>query len=756
MSILFSILVLMFSAVAHAQYYDCFSDGNITKNPQWFTTCIDAKVMKFNGINAMDITLSEEPDCNEGSIRTPSFLTSDTEWHCCVSVECGGQNTHFIDYFIASSLPELGSAQGIFVRVDTRKRQLLFVSSNHGAESVLASSPEFTIPEGHTKLELSISNKAGRWLIECSADGAALWTGNVTHIPDHKSLTSGVRIVEVGSGCTPHAVVWKICCGDTAELNNSIAEGNLAITEIMSDPSPQKGLPDVEWIEIFNRTDITLSLSGCVISSSAKNGFIARGAIKAGEYALLCSWEAFKKLAGVVDGNIIIADGMPVLRNEGDRISLYNGRGGLIAAAEYNGKWTNADGGISLEKRDVDYPIDNSDNWGASLDPAGGTPCRKNSIESYLTDSLQPAIIGVAVADGRHITLVFNKPMADDYEVAMAAEPLISAMSSSAASLVNLTLSEPLDSMRPTNIFLSGLYCISGFLLPDTVISLALPRQVSGSDLIINEIMPYVNDEQTKFVELLNNSDKYICIGDIRLCSPVADKDGYRCKPVAGMPLILSPRQLAVVAADADNLHCRLGRNRHSVYISASLPSLPAKGGKLLVVNACDEVVDSLDYSSDMHHPALRDVRNVSLERMSPTAQTNAPGLWQSATEECGYNTAGWDNSQRRAHNSVSRPLFSCDNPQFSPNNDGYADCLEIKYSMPESGCLLTADVYTRSGQRVCRFINNQILSRSGSIAWNGTDQNGSINEDGVYVILLRVTTPGGKVISQRLTVVKF
>ena len=53
--------------------------------------------------------------------------------------------------------------------------------------------------------------------------------------------------------------------------------------------------------------------------------------------------------------------------------------------------------------------------------------------------------------------------------------------------------------------------------MPDTTITIALPYQAQYMDIIFNELMPYVSDGNSKFIELYNNSNFYIDLNQFML-----------------------------------------------------------------------------------------------------------------------------------------------------------------------------------------------------------------------------------------------
>ena len=542
-----------------------------------------------------------------------------------------------------------------------------------------------------------------------------------------------------------------------------IDRGDIVITEIMAKPNPSVELPEVEWVEIYNTTDRAIALEGCKISTPSKTGTFKDYTLEAQEYVVICSQSAMTELTAITD-KICVVGSMPALNNDGNILIIKDKNDQIISFVEYTSDWYKsepfkADGGWSLERRDATNPLSNSTTWIPSIDPRGGTPAERNSTACSLPDDLTPRIIGLGINDSRSVQIDFNKPMQIDIvdlheniEISGNAIKSLDWVEPQQETL-NLHLAEALDSINAIDISFYNFSCISGWSMPDTTISLALPRQAQYMDVIFNELMPYISDGNSKFIELYNNSDFYIDLSRLMLSNRNENGDLKNSKLFCNSSKIIPPRQYAVISPDTSAINCPLGINQESIYITSALPSMAASGGTLVLSDRGGIVIDEVHYSDSWHHPLLTDLHDISLERIDPMGLTQEARNWHSSAS---HNTAGWINSQTiNTNNSQSDKYFLVKNTTFSPDNDGDCDYLIINHNLPEAGYTLTIDAYTRHGVHVSRIIDNQLISPQGYTIWNGTTKDNSIVQAGLYVLVVQAIHTNGDKITRKFICIK-
>jgi hypothetical protein len=557
--------------------------------------------------------------------------------------------------------------------------------------------------------------------------------------------------------------VNSVNCGDRPTETELINTSDIVITEIMAKPNPSVQLPEVEWIEIYNTTDRTLTLEGCKISSPAKTGTLNDYILEPHDYAVLCSYNAMLELSALTP-KICVVESMPALNNDGTLLTLKNKQNHTISLIEYSTDWYDsepfkANGGWSLERRDPTNPLSNSTTWAPSIDPRGGTPAEINSIACSMPDELIPRITSFGVENNRSILIYFNKSMQGEIielqkSIAIAGNSLKSLnWITPQRQTLNIYLTEPLDSTYAIDITFSDMRCVSNWSMPDTTITLALPHQAQYMDIIFNELMPYVSNGNSKFIELYNNSDFYLDLNHLMLSNRDENNNLKGSKILCTTSIILPPHQFAVISSDTSAIHCALGVNPQSIYFVSALPSMPATEGMLVLADRGGNIVDEIHYSDSWHHPQLSDLHDISLERIDSMAPTQSSDNWSSCSIK---NTAGWQNSQSiNIQNGVSNKHFWLENNSFSPNNDGHQDHLIIHHNLPTAGYTITIDAYTRHGAHVCHVANNQLSTPQGYTLWDGTNKDNQTLPAGLYVLVIQASHPNGSKITKKLICIK-
>ena len=181
----------------------------------------------------------------------------------------------------------------------------------------------------------------------------------------------------------------------------------LLITEIMADPTPVIGLPEAEYVEIYNPGSHSINLQGFELNDEPLDSFI----LQPGAYALLTD-DSNLAAFGVTNG-IAIAS-FDALTNSGETVYLRDQFGNLLDSVTYALSWYRSDskddGGYALELIDPLQPCSDSQNWMASEHSAGGTPGGENSVFDD-QDTSAPQLFSVTALSDNQLSVVFSEPM---------------------------------------------------------------------------------------------------------------------------------------------------------------------------------------------------------------------------------------------------------------------------------------------------------------------------------------------------------
>lgn len=550
---------------------------------------------------------------------------------------------------------------------------------------------------------------------------------------------------------------------DSIELGLT-AEGNLGrltINEIMANPVPSNGLPEYEYIELFNPGNDTVFTMRWQLTLNDKTVTLPADTIAPKSYALIGGTTAMSSFKQY--GKTIAVTSFPTLLNDGMNLKLSDPQGNLIAFSTYTKDWyndsTRNSGGYSLECIDYTNLGEGKNNWRASIAPEGGTPCAANSVLASNPDLTPPVLdyFGVSAADT--IRLVFSEPM-DSLTITLK-ENYKSDLGIDAITVSDfytqaiIKLAEPL---QPENFYefeITGVTDFSGNLLPDTLIRIGLPQIPTVNDIVINEVLFNPYTDGTDFIELYNPSTKCFDLSQIRLANrnetDLALKEIYQASPKSWL---LFPESFAVITVNPEQVIRFYTCPNIPAFVQVpQMAAYNADKGYVVLLNSNNEVVDEFRYTEEMHNKLLNDVKGVSLERINPSMPSNEQSTWQSAAQAVGFATPTYRNSQY-SELTASNSKFTLIPETFSPDGDGHNDFLFISYQLPEPGFVANIRIFNANGIEIVRLANNLTLGTSGQLRWDGIDsQNRRVNS-GIYIIYIEYFNLSGKVNHEKKTCV--
>lgn len=548
------------------------------------------------------------------------------------------------------------------------------------------------------------------------------------------------------------------CAGNL--LNASVQLGltaspepfDLVFNEILADPTPAVGLPEAEFIELYNRTDKLLDLREITVSDGGAAVDLGIGSIFPGETIILCDPDdeaSFRPLGRTLAVNI------PALGNSSDSLILRLPDGRMLDYLYYSDAWYGSieagEGGRSLERIDPDFvDCNNAGNWRASEASSGGTPGQPNSIQGDFNDTESPQVLTIRPTDNG-IEIEFDEQMdpAQLEEVGRyqadggLGTPILAMAEAPHFRRVELVFALPLDTNRAYTLQINDLGDCVGNLLTTTV-PFGLAIQPQPGELLINEILfnPYTGGAD--FVEVVNASDNLLDLSTLRIAEGVPGTDTvFNDFRITEESYVLLPGQLVCLTAQVlfQRLTYRPPLTARFLEVDR-LPSYDDREGECVIFtdDSAATQIDRFFYLDDYHYPTLEEDDGVSLERISLQVPTQEPDNWHSASSLVGYATPGYENSQAQALAQGDSEV-SLGSQVFSPNLDGDNDVLAINYQFDFVGANARVYVYDTRGHLVRRLQENILLDPApGTFFWDGFGDGGQKLPIGMYVILFEVT----------------
>ncbi len=435
----------------------------------------------------------------------------------------------------------------------------------------------------------------------------------------------------------------------------------LVFNELLADPTPVAGMPDAEFIELFNTTtDKFFDISGWVLVNSTTARTLGTAIIPPGGFVLLSS----STTAGLLEsfGPVLGISSFVALTNSADSITLINPQGDIIDFVSYTDNWYNdpvkKNGGYSLEQINPFATCSGAQNWNATNDALGGTPNAPSSIFDPSPDIISPLVTGFSISAPDAVVIGFSEIM--DSQSLTSAQysidqglTIVSAQPAAGLTGVVLTVNEDLQLGVPYTITITGpADCEGNFLLPNTQVLILIGQKPQFGDLIINEIMadptPAIGLPPHEYFELYNRSDKVIDLLNCRLSDLTF-----------AFPKLLQPGQYLLCVSS--NVAEDFG-GFPEVYIMQGMSTtfLTNGGREVILYNQDDEVINALTYNLAWYQDPGKDDGGWSLELINPFAPCSEAQNWMASNDPFG-GTPGAQNS-----------VFSTIADTFSPVLTGY------------------------------------------------------------------------------------
>ncbi|MFC2111064.1 lamin tail domain-containing protein [Bacteroidota bacterium] len=541
---------------------------------------------------------------------------------------------------------------------------------------------------------------------------------------------------------------------------------DIVINELMVDPDPPIGLPNYEYIELYNRTGIPINMKDWTLRTGSSDKLLPEINIQPNSYVILAKDDAQPSLSPFGD---IITFSSFSLTNAGQTVTLLNSTGQVISSVSYNENWyqnsIKADGGWSLEQIDPLNPCAEGENWKASEHSNGGSPGTINSINGSNPDNTAPNISRVIIIDSATIKLVFSEKLdslslknCSNYNIDNSiGNPLSVAINSPDFKTVELFLTTALHDGIIYNLTITDTIkdCVGNIIELNSSISFAIPAPVEVFDVVINEVLSDPKDDGVDFVEIYNRSNKVLDLKEMVLSSydtiALTIEDA---EDISTEGYIIFPGKYYVLTTDPEKVKQQYFTSNPDGFIEmSSFPSFNNDFGIVVVANKAANIIDKFTYDEEMHFALLNSTDGVSLERLSYERPSEDKTNWHSAAESIGFATPAYQNSQLSLSNLTGEEIKT--EPEiFSPDNDGYKDVLNINYKFDKSGYVANIKVYDSKGRLIRYLIRNELLGTEGTFSWDGISGENEKAKIGIYIIYVKVFDLDGNVKHYKKTAV--
>jgi hypothetical protein len=529
---------------------------------------------------------------------------------------------------------------------------------------------------------------------------------------------------------------------------------DIVISEIMYDVNPPpNNLPPYDYLELYNKTSALVDVSEWTLSISGSEIVLPHHIVISNGY-LIVTTHAFGQ---EISANTVLLSSLNIQKD--DNIALKNGQGDLIFYIQIDDNWyqdaEKQNGGWSLEMANPYVSCITDGNWFESIDEAGGTPGRANSVEVIVEDTVSPKMKSVTILDLDKIILKYSETM-DSVAILngeiynFQPELIIKTIEATdySYSQVEIVFENKIqeDVVYTLKLDVNVSDCV-GNTITDSII-FGIGAVVDYNDIVFNEVLFNSSDNTSDYVELINISGKVIDIQTLKFGIYKENKFSNSCLMSSENKLMM-PGDYLLITSDTTNLSTQYPMcDKSAFWIVKNFPNLNNQEGCIGIVSEDGTEVDKFCYSSDMHLSLLNEEKGISLEKMSVYNSSDNSQNWHSAAKAYNYGSPGIKNSQFAVWTDANRSsdIINVEPKVISPNNDGTKDFVEISYDFDEIGGVANIYIYNQSGVLVRHLVDNELLAVSGCVVWNGYDENGIAVQAGNYIVLLeKIDMKGGR-----------
>jgi hypothetical protein len=397
------------------------------------------------------------------------------------------------------------------------------------------------------------------------------------------------------------------------------ASGDIIINEVFADPTPVVGLPEYDFVEIYNRSNKIFNVQKWKIANNSGSATInASKWLLPGEYLILTSTSG----ANFYTNPVLGITSFPNYKNTADDVILMDSSGNQLDKISYTLDWykdnAKKDGGYSLERINPTLICSGKANWRASNHASGGTPNAINSVNDNTIDTQSPKIDTVVVISPTKLEIRLNEPLdaTTISSINVQSTPNLSTptftLNPTNSSVLWIDLSANLTTNTPYSLTLNNLKDCQGNAGSSTFSFTYLVSDIPASgDIIINEVFadptPVVGLPEYDFVEIYNRSNKIFNVQKWK----IANNSGSAT--INASKWLLPGEYLVLTSTSGANFYT------NPVLGITSFPNYKNTADDVILMDSLGNQLDKISYTLDWYKDNAKKDGGYSLERINPT-----------------------------------------------------------------------------------------------------------------------------------------
>jgi hypothetical protein len=665
-----------------------------------------------------DTVLYDEPNTNNlvddsGNIAT-EFCPDVSQGHSLARVQNGVDTNSAIDFFDCYT-PTPGETNISYIDIEISKLRLSYDNNCLRITAVVHNLSTLTVDKDSVR----ISFYNGENLLK---------TDFLNSIAANDSLIYSTNLDWTQSG-------YFLIRGEIDFSNDDNAANNVKVASFLSENSKIKfneimfapSSSNSEWIEISSDLENYESYPNIWKIVDESNGEINfENSLQSG-YFVICddSLEFVSSFPNCDKNKIIKGKSWTTLNNSAEKLWLKDEYNTVFDSCFYDNNSYEND--VSLERLSVNFP-----DWDYSISPNGATPGERNSIAKHDYD-IKIDSVKTVISESKieHHIFIENAGL---YQIENA-ELTVSQKDTSGSA--NTIFSENISLEENNEIYFESDKPNFGYYLYHYKILNNLDENADNNDekeqltfnylpVVINEIMYNPNVDCPEWIEIKWNSffEEFSKLNFATLDKTISIQK-------SNSPFVI------LTSSKEDSLSLR---QITDVPIYTGLPAL-TNSGQELSLDFKNQNVEKFSYSGGCP-------KGKSLERI----QSNQPAFsnnWSSSISDFG-STCGKENSLFIQEIPPKTVLKITPNP-FNPRK---GEITSINYNIPERLAEINCKIFDLRGRLIRHLVNQEILASTGTIIWDGKDENKKYVKTGIYIILINAVSIDEKQYKKQASIV--
>ena len=518
---------------------------------------------------------------------------------------------------------------------------------------------------------------------------------------------------------------------------------DIVINEIMIDPWPTVQLPNVAYIELYNRADYAIKLSNWMLKINDNEIDLDSIECDPNEYLVLIDEADSLEF----EGHNFKLVSLPNINKTEGYIGLFDNNNEQVHEIQYHKNWYKNEnketGGWSLEMIDPENYCAGRNNWKACENTLGGSPGMLNSVHGENPDETAPYINEIVVVEDDEIQIHWSENIYDaalnDVSSYLFSHEINAMSTSHFMDLTSIQFSEPLESGVRYKMTLHNINDCQGNSMEQIDSEFVKGIWPEEGSIFINEILFNPQTEGHDYVELYNASNNFIDLSKLIIGNyDSLLNDIVNTKPVCETKEIFYPHSYMALCEDTAWIKSNYASHDSLYFLEINqLPSLPNEKGTVAISSLAYEMIDAISYNESMHFPLLEEVKGVALERLN----TNNNALFSAASTE-NYGTPARKNSQF-VYTQNSKGQLEVSPEIFSPNQDGNDDFVNITIEV-ERTVKASIRIYDKKGFVIREICHSELITHKANWIWDGLHESNYELPMGIYMVVAELIDEEG------------